>query len=322
MPRVQKPALDDWFVVVNPHAGLSKCGHDWPLIEKLLREAGLSFSSTLTTHREHAISITTTAVKKGYRKFIVVGGDGTLNEVVNGLFLQKIVPTSEFIVGLVPVGTGNDWRRSFGISDDYRKAIATLVQGKIILQDVGHITYQNARGPKSRYFVNVAGMGYDAVVARKTNIQKDKGKGGPLSYLFNLFTSLLYYHHTQVKITADGVPIETDAFSLSVGIGQYNGGGMRQLPFAHPADGLLDMTLIQKIGKLTVLKEVKNLYDGSFIRHPKVKTLKAAEFIIESSPAIELEADGESLGHSPFRIKIIPSVLQVVGETIVSPAGF
>ncbi|MGC8864286.1 MAG: diacylglycerol/lipid kinase family protein [Bacteroidales bacterium] len=322
MPRVQKPALEDWFVVVNPHAGLSKCSHDWPLIERLLREADFSFSYTQTTHREHAISITTTAVKKGYRKFIVVGGDGTLNEVVNGLFRQKTIPLSEFTVGLVPVGTGNDWRRSFGISDDYHNAIATLVKGNILWQDVGHITYQNARGPKSRYFVNVAGMGYDAVVARKTNIQKDKGKGGPLSYLANLFTSLIYYHHTQVKITADGVPLETDAFSLSVGIGQYNGGGMRQLPFAHPADGILDMTLIQKIGKLTVLKEVKNLYDGSFIRHPKVKTLKAAEFIIESNPTIELEADGESLGHSPFRIKIIPSALQVIGESMVLPAQF
>lgn len=320
MAKTLKPALEDWFVVVNPHAGLRKCGRDWPHIEKMLRKAGLVFTYTLTTHKEHAISITTTAVKKGYRKFVVVGGDGTLNEVVNGLFLQKIVSMEEFAVGLIPVGTGNDWRRSFGISDNYREAINTLLNGKIFSQDVGLITYQNARGPKKRYFVNVAGMGYDAMVARKTNIQKDKGKGGPLSYLFNLFTSLLYYKHTRVKVTADGNPTETDAFSLSVGIGQYNGGGMRQLPFAHPADGLLDMTLIQKIGKLTVIKEVKNLYDGSFIRHPKVKILKAKEFTIESTPPIELEADGESLGHSPFRVQIIPSVLNVVGETIIEPS--
>lgn len=322
MAKILKPPLQEWYVVVNPHAGLNKGGRDWPFIEKMLKEAGLAFNFMLTTHKEHAISITTTAIKKGFRKFLVVGGDGTLNEVVNGLFLQYLVPIEEFIVGLIPVGTGNDWRRSFGISGNYHDAIQTLIQGKILLQDVGLITYQNARGPKKRYFVNVAGMGYDAIVARKTNMQKDQGKGGPLSYLFNLFTSLLYYHHTHVKIIADGSSTETDAFTLSVGIGQFNGGGMRQLPFAHPADGLLDMTLIQKIGKLTVVKEIKNLYDGSFIHHPKVKTYKAKEFTIESTPPIELEADGESLGHSPFRVQVIPTVLKVIGESIINPATF
>ncbi|MDK2909149.1 MAG: hypothetical protein PWR20_716 [Bacteroidales bacterium] len=320
MAKTLKSALEEWFVIVNPHAGLSKCGRDWPRIYQMLCEAGIAFTHTLTTHKEHAISITTTAIKKGFRKFIVVGGDGTLNEVVNGLFIQNLIPIEEFSIGLIPVGTGNDWRRSFGISDNYREAIHTLIKGKVFTQDVGLITYKNARGPKKRFFVNVAGMGYDAMVARKTNTQKDKGKGGPLSYLINLFTSLLYYRYTRVKIIADGTHTESDTFSLSVGIGQFNGGGMRQLPFAHPADGLLDMTLIQKVGKFTIIKEVKNLYDGSFIHHPKVKTFRAKEFTIESVPPIELEVDGESLGHSPFKVQIIPSVLKIIGETMVEPS--
>ncbi len=95
---------------------------------------------------------------------------------------------------------------------------------------------------------------------------------------------------------------------------------MRQLPFAHPADGLLDMTLIQKVGKFTIIKEVKNLYDGSFIHHPKVKTYRAKEFTIESVPPIELEVDGESLGHSPFKVQIVPSVLKIIGEAMVEPS--
>ena len=103
---------------------------------------------------------------------------------------------------------------------------------------------------------------------------------------------------------------------MSVGICKYNGGGMKQLPNAIPDDGLLDMTLIKKLGKLTVLKEVKNLYDGSFIQHPKVQTFQGKSFRIDSKPAINLEVDGESLGHSPFTFEVIPASLRVVTGSI------
>ena len=99
---------------------------------------------------------------------------------------------------------------------------------------------------------------------------------------------------------------------MSVGICKYNGGGMMQLPNAIADDGLLDLTLIKKLGKFTVLKEVKNLYDGSFIKHPKVQTFQATSYTIESRPNINLEVDGESLGHSPFIFEVIPKCLRVV----------
>lgn len=305
---------DEWFVLVNPNAGTRKGYKNWDKIRMLLTESEIPHQYIFTKHKEHAISITSRNIKKGYRKFIVVGGDGTLNEVVNGIFLQKNVPTDEFLVGMIPVGTGNDWCRMFNIPFKYEKAIEIIKQDKTFVQDIGKVTYQTGAKANGRYFINVAGMGYDAIVAAKTNKDKARGRGGALVYLKNLFTSLLFYKHsnTEVFINDKKEPNKSKAFSMGVGICKFNGGGMKQLPNAIPDDGLLDMTLIKKLGKFTVLKEISHLYDGSFINHPKVSTFTGEKIKITSNPPITLEADGESLGHSPFVFEIIPRSLKVV----------
>jgi diacylglycerol kinase (ATP) len=309
-----KISNDDWLVIVNPNAGRKKGEKDWFIINDHLNNSEIVYESVFTTHKEHAIALTTRFIKKGYRNFIIVGGDGTLNEVVNGIFFQKNIPTSEFLIAMIPVGTGNDWCRMFGIPFKYKEAIDLIRQGNTFVQDIGKVTYYNSTTLKRRYFINVAGMGYDAEVAAKTNKDKEKGKSGPFSYLKNLFTSLLFYKYTDTEISlADSSEsFKNKSFSISVGICKYNGGGMKQLPKAIPDDGLLDMTLIKKLGKFTVLKEVKNLYDGSFINHPKVQTFQSQSFKIDSNPHINLEVDGESLGHSPFIFELIPKSLRVV----------
>lgn len=305
---------DEWFVLVNPNAGTRKGLKDWDKIRMLLEEAGVPYQFIFTNHKEHAISLTTRNIKKGFRKFLVVGGDGTLNEVVNGIFFQKNVPTVEFKVGMIPVGTGNDWCRMFDVPFKYKDAIKVITQEKTFTQDIGKVTYFNNTKPKGRYFINVAGMGYDAVVAAKTNSDKAKGRGGPLVYLKNLFTSLLFYKHSDIEVFIDNQkePVKCKSFSMGVGICKFNGGGMKQLPNAIPDDGLLDMTLIKKLGKLSVIKEISHLYDGSFVNHPKVSTFTGEKIKITSNPPISLEADGESLGHSPFVFEIIPKSLNVV----------
>lgn len=305
---------EEWFVLVNPNAGTRKGYKDWDKIRMLLTEAEIQHQYIFTKHKEHAISITSRNIKKGYRKFIVVGGDGTLNEVVNAIFLQKNVPTDEFQVGMIPVGTGNDWCRMFNVPFKYDKAIKLIKQDKTFIQDIGKVTYRNGTKTNGRYFINVAGMGYDAIVAAKTNKDKARGRGGPLVYLKNLFTSLLFYKHSNIEvyINEQKEPLRCKAFSMGVGICKFNGGGMKQLPNAIPDDALLDMTLIKKLGKFTVLKEISHLYDGSFINHPKVSTFTGEKIKITSNPPISLEADGESLGHSPFVFEIIPRSLKVV----------
>ena len=306
--------FDKWIVLVNPHAGTGKGKKDWNKINEHLSQSTIEFEAFNTKHREHALALTSKFIKKGYRKFIVAGGDGTLNEVVNGIFTQKNIPTEEFLVAMIPVGTGNDWCRMFDIPFDYEKAVKTIQKGRVFQQDIGKVSFYQGDVKKQRFFINVAGMGYDAIVAAKTNKDKERGRGGILVYLKNLLSSLLFYRFSEVKMMFDGdkKPCNCKVFSISVGICKYNGGGMMQLPNAVADDGLLDITLIKKIGRFTVIKQIKNLYDGSFIEHPKVETLRATHVQIESNPKINLEVDGESLGHSPFHFEIFPRSLKVL----------
>ncbi len=305
---------EKWMALVNPHAGTGKGEKDWGKIYDLLYKSGIKFDFVFTKHREHALALTTKFIKKGFRKFMVVGGDGTLNEVVNGFFIQKTVPADELLLAMIPVGTGNDWCRTFDIPFKYKKAVKLIKGENIFTQDVGRVTYYSGSSIKRRYFVNVAGMGYDAIVAAKTNKDKEQGRGGALTYLKNLLSSLLFYKYsdTEINIKDTGEICKCKMFSLSVGIGKYNGGGMMQLPEAIPDDGLFDITLVEKIGKFTVIKEIKNLYDGSFVNHKKVRTLRGKSITVKSVPEVNLEVDGESLGHSPFEFEIIRKGLRIV----------
>jgi YegS/Rv2252/BmrU family lipid kinase len=312
---------DKWFVIVNPNAGNRKGEHDWKGITRLLAKAGIDYMSYFTEHRGHAMDLTRKYIHAGFRKFIVIGGDGTFNEVVNGIFTQKVADPSRMVLAIIPVGTGNDWCRMFGIPDDYAKAIDVIVQDRRFVQDTGVLQYTGVNGmPEKRYFVNIAGMGFDAMVAEKTNRDKDLGKGNPLSYFVNIFTSLFSYKPTRTKITLNERVIDQEVFSMTAAIGRYNGGGMKQAPNADPDDGLFDLTIIRKIGKFKVIRNVLKLLDGSYVRLPEVSSFKTSSVRIDSNPPIHAEVDGESLGHSPFIFSILPKSLQVIiGNRLEEP---
>lgn len=303
----------EWFVIVNPNAGKRKGQHDWLTIARLLGEAGIEFINIFTEHRDHAMLLARKYIEKGFRNIIVVGGDGTLNEVVNGIFTQKHISPSEVTLAMIPVGTGNDWCRMYKIPSDYKEAISIIAKANIFLQDAGMVKYYSSLGQeKTRYFLNMAGMGFDALVAKKTNRQKDKGKGGPLSYFVNIFSSLFYYKATKTTVVLDNESVTQDVFSMSVGICQYNGGGMKQAPDAKSDDGLFDLTIIRNIGKFKVIRNVVKLFDGSFTRLPEVSTFRSSHIIIKSIFPMYLEVDGESLGHTPFEFTIIPQTLRII----------
>ena len=303
----------EWFVIVNPNAGKRKGEKDWLEIAAQLTAAKIEFVSVFTEHRGHAVILTRKYIENGYRNIIVVGGDGTLNEVVNGIFTQAHVPTDRVVLAMIPVGTGNDWCRMFNIPNDYKQAIKLITKRKIFIQDTGTIKYVSSEGSeKTRYFINMAGMGFDALVAKKTNKQKDLGKSNPMSYVVNILSSLFLYTSTKVTILLDNEKITSDIFSMSVGICQYNGGGMKQAPGALPDDGLFDMTLIKPIGKFKIIRNIIKLFDGTFTRLPEVSTYRSSKIIIHSEPRMFMEADGESLGHTPFVFNILHQSLYVV----------
>jgi YegS/Rv2252/BmrU family lipid kinase len=316
MPGKTIKNKNDWFVVVNPHAGSSKCSRDWPKIKKLLEEENFNMKIVFTEKQFHAIDLVKNAIEEeGFKKVLVVGGDGTLNEAVNGVFKQKKFKTREIILGIITVGTGNDWGRMYEMPESYKKQVKLLRKGYTFLQDVGEVDYRYAIDEEKRYFINIAGMGYDALVAQKTNLMKQKGKGGALAYLINLVTGLFQYKNTHLDIVADGEMIFSgNVFSMSIGICKYNGGGMMQLPDAIPDDGLFDITVIKKTTKFRIVSNIKNLFDGSFVKMPEVEQYTGQMITINSKPPqkLYLETDGESLGHSPLDFKVIPKAVRLI----------
>ena len=308
-----KISEDNWLIIVNPNAGARKGAKDWPQISQYLNEADLPHICVLTEHRDHANRITMEFIEKGFRKIAVVGGDGTMNEVVNGIFMQQAVSTSDILLGMIPVGTGNDWSRMFGIPFDYRGAIEILRKNNTFLQDVGKVQYFKKEEPQVRYFMNIAGMGYDALVAKKANLSKEKGKGGPLSYFLFIFTGLIQYQFVDTVIEIDDQLVyKGEIFSMNVGICKYSGGGMIQVPFAIPDDGLFDITVIKKAPKWMVIRYANKLYDGTLVNLDFVSTFKGKSVRIRATEKLYLEADGESLGNSPFVYEILPKSLRIV----------
>ncbi len=279
----QNSRSGEHLVIVNPNAGSGRGRKDWEKISALLEKAGLLFSVRFTGKKEDAIAFATGGIETGFRKIITVGGDGTLNEVVNGVLRNSTCPALDISLGLIPVGTGNDWGRMLGIPSDYEKAIKIIREEKKMLHDAGVVSFSGESGKIERYFINIAGLGFESAVVKRTNFQKDHGHSGKLIYFYNLLMSLLSYKNTRTEIIIDGEEVVTDLFSLNIGNGIYCGGGMRQTPGAQPDDGLLDVTIIGNIGKLEIIRKLHMLYDGTILEHPKIKGYKCKNVKVTSA---------------------------------------
>ncbi|MEF9932256.1 MAG: diacylglycerol kinase family protein, partial [Bacteroidales bacterium] len=262
---------DAWMVIVNPKAGSGRGLKDWPIISNQMYNSGVRFTCVFTEHKYHAVELTVKAINDGFRNIVAVGGDGTIHEVVNGIFIQKAAATTEISLAVIPAGTGNDWIRMYGISKTYSLAVSSLVEKRTILQDVSKVEFYETRVKHIRYMANVAGLGYDAVVNLKYNNLKDEGKYGKWLYLRSTFNTFLGFSSKHFKITVDGNLFYNGmVFSGAVGIGKYNGGGMQQTPNATVDDGLMDITIIRKMSKFRVMRNFKLLYSGNIYSIPKV----------------------------------------------------
>ncbi len=301
-----------WLIIVNPNAGAGKCGRDWPTIEKILSEELQAYEIAFTVRRFHAMIIARNKIKEGCKKIIVVGGDGTLNEVINGLFAQKQYKTTDITLGMVPVGTGNDWSRMFSIPQNYREAVKTIKNGNIFIQDAGRVIFTNQGRKTGRYFINIAGIGFDAIVTKRSNELKEQGKNSQVLYFMNIFAKLFGYRHFTASLNIDGITYHHDIFSMNIGICKYSGGGMIQVPDAIADDGQFDLTIIKKMRKLEVLRSLPKLYNGRIKSHPKVQSFIGKNIIIDSRRSVYLETDGESLGHTPFEFEIIPRSVRII----------
>lgn len=302
-----------WFVVVNPVAGRGRGLDDFPEISKLLREAEIDYEPAFTEHKYHATELAVAAVRQGYRRIIVVGGDGTLHEVVNGLFIQNEVRPDEVLLAVIAVGTGNDWVRTVGIPERHRDAIRAIAEECCFLQDVGVVSYEEAHYRQSRYMVNVAGAGFDAQVVKRVSHLQQKARLRRWSYTWCLLRSFFGYKSTGVKVWVDDKLVYNDLLlSVAIGICQYNGGGIRQLPEAVADDGLLDVSLIRPIHFWHVLFRFKYLFNGGIYRIRHILKERGSRVRIESSPEIPLEVDGELLGETPLEFTVRSRSIRII----------
>ena len=305
-----------WFVILNPHAGSGKGRKDKAEIFKILNKSDLPYKLAVSGYPKHTIELTVQAINEGYRNLIVAGGDGTLNEAVNGIFSQTVCPPEEITIGMIPVGTGNDWIKTFGIPNEYQAAVKIIKKGDTMLQDVGRITFSENDLIKTCYFANMAGFGFDAMVTEKTNRLKDKGRTGVSLYLQALGSSFLNYKTDKTRLVIDDQVIDELIFSVSIGIGKFNGGGMMQAPGAVPDNGLFQVTIIRKIGLFGILRNLAGLYSGEFVKDPRVSTHQASHVSISSAHNIAGEADGEILGDNKFEIGLFSQKLNVIYNPI------
>ena len=226
-----------WFIIANPIAGNRKFSIQWKEIQQLLNNKNIDYSFAFTQFSKHEIELAQNAIQQGFRNIISVGGDGTLHHVVNGIMLQRYVKTSDITIGVIPLGTGNDWIKTYNIPNDVEKAIEIIDHKKTILQDIGVIETEN----KSKtYFNNVAGLGYDGYIVHKLKTLKHFGS---IAYLLSGLAGLFFYKKTVFKITFNNKSIETNCLMALIGICKFSGGGMQFTKDVNTADGLFDITL-------------------------------------------------------------------------------
>lgn len=309
---------DIWLVVVNVFAASRKAGSVWKKAAVMLEEAGVIYKARFTGGQDNAIAISRKASAEGYRKFLAVGGDGTVHDVLNGIAGYVYAPDSEgvsisdFTIGVLPVGSGNDWVKSTGVPRDLNGAVSCIAGGNVAPQDVVKVTADESVS----YMANIGGVGLDARVCEIVNRKKEQGRRGKHLYVSALLYCIRHRMPVSARIICDGKEIFNGKYlSLAFGVGRYSGGGMRQTPLAVLGDGLLDVTVIPDIPIWTIAKEVPKLFTGTF---HKVSVLTQAKCqVVEILPETEadaepVEVDGEVVGRAPVRMEVMPAQINVI----------
>lgn len=292
-----------WFLIVNPSAGNTNFRKSWICIQSLLKTKEIFFSFAFTQYTKHELVLVDEAIKQGYRNFISVGGDGTLHHVVNGIMMQRYTKTSNIKLGVIPLGTGNDWIRTYKIPNSIEKAINVIINNTVIFQDIGCITLASG---KKEYFNNLAGIGYNGYVVKNLKYLK---KIGSIAFLLSGLYSLLSYRKKKYSITIGDETLKEECLMIIFGICKYSGGGLRVTKYPNPTDGLLDITIVKKFSFFNLLFNLPKLYNGNIVHHKKVDNYKVKELNIINDNSI-IEADGEIVGTGSLKVHIIPNAIQ------------
>jgi YegS/Rv2252/BmrU family lipid kinase len=292
------------FVVVNPAAGGGRTALTWPLVAAELNRLGLAFESACTTRRGHATDLARRAAGAGWPLVVAVGGDGTLNEVVNGVTDAGGTPLAT--TGAILTGRGRDAHRNFGLAADWRLAARRIVEGDDAVLDLGAAEWP---GGASRYFVSAAGAGFDAVVARRA---VSRGGIGTLPYLLAVVEGLIAHRPIPTTIETDGgIEPAAPLTAVVVANGAYYGGGMQIAPPANPADGALDLVVLGALDRLELLRWLPTVYRGAHLANPRITIRPIRQAHVAGATPLPTHVDGEPAADTPVTFRVCPRALRL-----------
>jgi diacylglycerol kinase (ATP) len=299
-------------VIVNPVAGGYSVRRDWPKIRGMMYDLGLSFDYEFTKGKGHAIELAKMAAEIGYSCIVVVGGDGTVNEVANGIL--RSTRSNSIILGIISAGSACCFSRSLGIPRDFVGACSLLKSKERVVIDVGFVKCENNGQVIERYFVNAADIGLGSSIVDAWE-PLPKYFGRYINQRLRTIQGLrcLSKHQNKFIRLSDGNKVET-IFSRDfiISNGQYFAGGMKIAPHAQLDDGFLDVVSVQDLGRSELLKLWPKLYRGGHIGNPKITESKTTSITVESEDKLYVEADGIILGETPASFRVIPSALTIM----------
>ncbi|HVB77706.1 MAG TPA: diacylglycerol kinase family protein [Candidatus Nitrosotalea sp.] len=310
------------LLILNPAAAGGRSGRRWPELEARIRKGGLSFEVAFSTHRGHATELARAAVRAQRPMVVAVGGDGTMNEVVNGFFDSRGRIESPTRFGILPLGTGGDFRRSASVPADLERAAEALAAGETMPLDLGRATFETAAGPTSRHFLNIADAGIGGEVTRLV-AEGPRLPRGSWTYLLASLRALYGWRNVRLRIEVDGREQEQVCQQVVIANGQYYGGGMRVAPGADWADGLLDVIVIGDVNLVENMRGLRRIRSGTHLDglSPKISHQRARRVEVRSAGRVLIDLDGEQPGYLPASFEVVPAAIELVGcQPEVSPS--
>jgi diacylglycerol kinase (ATP) len=291
------------LVIVNPAAGGGRSLRSVDSLREWLGPRPEAARLEVTRRRGDAETLAAAAAAGGHDRVIAVGGDGTIQEVVNGLLAGPQPPA----LGIVPRGSGNDLARSLALPTDPAAAWRTAMGRVTRRLDVARA--RNGDG-RERWFASAGGIGFDGQVAAAM-LARRGWQAGRAGYLLTTLSELRRYTNRRVALVIDGRSSVHDVLLVAIANGAYYGGGMRIAPDARPDDGQLDICVVGDISRLTAVRQLPNLYRGTHVRHPRVSTDTGRTVELDGEATTMIHLDGEPFGGLPLRVSLVAGVLEV-----------
>ena len=291
---------------MNPAAAGGTTGKRWPEIAHRAAQRGLDGDALISERPGQLTSLAADAVAGGATRLVVVGGDGSVNEVVNG-----IADAHGVELAVIPRGTGWDFVRTFDIPRDVDAAVDVALTGSVREIDLGAVTYRTWGGEEARsVFANVASAGISGAIAQRAN-ESSKALGGKVSYYWATLAVFFGWQTGEMRVTVDGESRSGKMIDAVVCNGRYLGGGMMMCPDAEPDDGVFDVLLIGDVTKRDLLLVLPKTYKGNHLPHPRLELLRGKVVTVESAEPLPIELDGEQPGTTPARFEVLPRALRL-----------